>query len=118
MAAEIGDRIVRGAAEDLDIAEEQRRQLRKALSINDRLLDGLRKSVAPGEGDARAPTLLFGEGASPDLTLRRCFLNLQTRLKDDGDGAAGDGGGADSAADEAAVRAMLAEAERDEPIRR
>jgi len=118
MAAEIGDRLVRGAAEDLDLAEEQRRQHREALWINGRILAGLRRAVAPAEG-IDAPALVFGEGASPDLTLRRSFLNLQTRLKDDaGNGAASAGGSADCEADAAAVRAALDEAEGDEPGRR
>jgi hypothetical protein len=54
-------------------AREVEAQKALALRLNGAMIAGLERSLL---GSGSGPTLVFGEGASPDLLLRRCFLNL------------------------------------------
>jgi hypothetical protein len=114
---QVADRVVREiGTEIVDTIKEAERQRALALRVNGQLLAGLAAMVEPQE-DGTAPTLLFGLGSSPDLTLRRCFLNLGAVVgrPDGSDEPSGGGSDADSEAESAALRGLLDEAEGDEP---
>lgn len=106
-AERLADEIVAATAPAIvDNVATRERCRKKALFVTERILDGLVELVQPGS-DGNAPRLMFGLGSSPDLTLRRCFLNLGG--SGDGEGSSGGAGDEDSAADEAAVEAALAD---------
>lgn len=98
----IADSIVRETAPAIIArVQEQEAQRLLALRINRRHLEGL---------------LGGGDPEESSVVLRRCVLNIGTLSgADAGDGSSGDGSGATAEADEAAVRAALADLAGDEP---
>jgi len=96
----------------LDNLQEAEHQRKLVLQVNARILEGLVLSVSPSEAGGTPPTLIFGPGSSPDLTLRRCALNIATATgKPDGEGSGDGGGDEDSSANAARLQADLDELE-------